>query len=93
MVSIEDLKRISVLDNLTQPMLEIMRPLAQLNLFGERHVIFEEGQEADSFYMLLKGKVILEIEASEVIMISLEAVKPGYSFGWPALLPGLKYNA
>jgi len=92
MVSIEDLKKISVLDNLTQPMLESMRPLTQLKLFGERHVIFEAGQEADYFYMLLKGKVILEVEASEVIMISLEAVKPGYSFGWSALLPGSKYN-
>jgi len=93
MVSIEDLKKISVLDNLTQPMLENMRALAQLNLFGERHVIFEEGQDADYFYMLLKGKLILEVEASEVIMISLEAIKPGYSFGWSALLPGSKYNA
>ncbi|MBW1798952.1 MAG: cyclic nucleotide-binding domain-containing protein [Deltaproteobacteria bacterium] len=93
MVSIEDLKKISVLDNLTQPMLENMRPLTQLNLFGERHVIFEAGQEANYFYMLLKGKVILEVEASEVIMISLEAIKPGYSFGWSALLPGSRYNA
>jgi len=82
-----------VLDNLTQPMLENMRALAQLNLFGENHVIFEAGQEAGYFYMLLKGKVILEVEASEVIMISLEAIKPGYSFGWDALLPGSKYNA
>jgi CRP-like cAMP-binding protein len=93
MVSIEDLRKISVLDNLTQSMLESMRPLAQLNLFGERHVIFEEGQEADYFYMLLKGKVILEVEASEVIMISLEAIKPGYSFGWSSLFPGSRYNA
>ena len=93
MVSIEDLKKISVLDNLTQPMLENMRPLTQLNIFGERHVIFEEGQEADHFYMLLKGKAILEVEASETIMISLEAVKPGYSFGWSALVPGSRYKA
>jgi CRP-like cAMP-binding protein len=74
-------------------MLEKMRPLTQLNLFGEGHVIFEAGQEADAFYMLLKGKVILEVEASEVIMISLDAVKPGYSFGWSALLPGSRYCA
>ena len=93
MVSIEYLKRISVLDNLTQPMLENMRPLTQLNLFGERHVIYEEGEKADYFYMLLKGKVILEVEASEVIMISLDAVKPGYSFGWSALLPGSKHKS
>ena len=93
MVSIEDLRKISVLDNLTEPMLEKLRAITQLNLFGEGHVIFEAGQEADSFYMLLKGKVILEVEASEVIMISLDAVKPGYSFGWSALLPGSRYHS
>lgn len=93
MVSVEDLRKIIVLDNLTQSMLESMKPLTQLNIFGEQHVIFKEGQTAEYFYMLLKGKVILEVEASEVIMISLEAIKPGYSFGWSALFPGSTYNA
>lgn len=92
MVSIEELKKINVLDRLTQPMLEELQPLTQLNLFGEQHVIYEEGQEAKHFYMLLKGKVILEVEAAELIMISLEAIKPGYSFGWSALYPGSKYK-
>jgi len=93
MVSIEDLMKISVLENLTEPMLEKMRTLTQLNLFGAGHVIFEANQEADTFYMLLKGKVILEVEASELIMISIDAVKPGHSFGWSALLPGARYRA
>jgi len=93
MVSIDELKKISVLDSLTRPMLEKLQPLAQLNLFGEGHVIFEAGQDAAHFYMLLKGKVVIEVEASELIMLSLESVKPGQSFGWSALGPGSKYRA
>ncbi len=92
MTRIEDLRRIRVLDNLTQPMLENMRPLTQVSLFGENHVVYEKGAPADYFYMLLKGKVILEVEASEGLMISLGALKPGYSFGWSALFPGSPYS-
>ncbi|MFP4085614.1 MAG: Crp/Fnr family transcriptional regulator [Desulfobacteraceae bacterium] len=92
MTRIEDLRRIRVLDNLTQPMLENMRPLTQISLFGENHMVYEKGIPAEYFYMLLKGKVILEDEASEGLMISLGAVKPGFSFGWSALLPGSRYS-
>ncbi|MFO7985518.1 MAG: Crp/Fnr family transcriptional regulator [Desulfatiglandaceae bacterium] len=93
MVSIEELRKIRVLDNLTQPMLENMRPLTELNLFGERHVVYEKGDPAEYFYMLLKGKMILEVEASEGLMISLGALKPGYSFGWSSLFPGSEYSS
>jgi CRP/FNR family transcriptional regulator, cyclic AMP receptor protein len=93
MVSIEDLKKIIVLQDLPDSMLEGMGSLTQLRLFGDGAVIFEEGQEADVFYMLLKGKLILEVEASESVTVSLGAIKPGYSFGWSSLLPGFKYSA
>jgi CRP/FNR family cyclic AMP-dependent transcriptional regulator len=92
-VSFEDLRKIYLLGNLTDSMLQKMRPFAHLRLFGERAVIFEEGQKADSFYMLAKGKVILEVEASKTIMISLGAIKSGYSFGWSALIPESSYTA
>mgnify|MGYP006292812743 CR=1 FL=1 len=93
MVSIEELRKIRVLDNLTQPMLKNMRPLTEVNLFGENHVIYKKGDPAEYFYMLLKGKVILEVKASEELMISLGAVKPGYSFGWSSLFPGSEYSS
>ncbi|MEJ2588015.1 MAG: Crp/Fnr family transcriptional regulator [Deltaproteobacteria bacterium] len=92
MVPIEDLRKIMVLDDLTRPMLESMRPMTQLNLFGEGHMVYRTGDPADYFYMLLKGKTILEVEASQDLMISLGAVKPGYSFGWSSLFPGSEFS-
>ena len=88
MVSLDDLKKIILMSRLEDPLLEKIAPLAQLRIFGEKAVLFEEGKDADTFYMLLNGKVLLEKAASEMVKISVEAVKPGYSFGWSALLSG-----
>ena len=75
MISFEDLKRIYLFENLTDSMLGKMLPIIQLHLFGERAVIFKEGQKAEDFYMLLKGKMLLEVEVSETINISVGSVK------------------
>lgn len=93
MVSFDELKKIRLLENLNDSMLGKMLPFTQMHLFGDRAVIFEEGQHAENFYMLMKGKVVLEVEASESIMFSLESIKPGYSFGWSALVRGSSYSS
>ena len=93
MVSLNDLKKIWLTASLEEPLLEKIQPLAQLRLFGEKAVLFEEGQDADTLYMLLTGKVLLELKASDNIMISLEAMKPGDPFGWSAIVPGSRYTA
>jgi CRP/FNR family transcriptional regulator, cyclic AMP receptor protein len=92
-VSFEELKKILLLEELDDSMLGKMLPFTQMHLFGDRAVIFKEGQHAEDFYMLVKGKVVLEVEASESIMISLGSIKSGYSFGWSALLGGSTYTS
>jgi CRP/FNR family cyclic AMP-dependent transcriptional regulator len=93
MVSLEELKKIYLLANLSNAMVEKLRPITGVRTYEDREIIFREGQKADDFYMLLSGKVLLEVEASETIMIALGSIKPGYSFGWSALLPESSYTA
>lgn len=93
MVSLDDLKKIWLTASLEDHLLEKIRPLAQLRLFGENAVLFEQGQEADTLYLLLTGKVLLELKASDTIRISLEAMKPGDPFGWSAFVPGSLYTS
>ncbi len=88
MASIEHLKRIRLFEDLTDGMLEKILPLAQEQSFAEREIIFEPGSEASHFYSLTTGKALLQTELAPALIISLGAIKPGYSFGWPALLPG-----
>lgn len=92
MVSLSDIKKISLMASLDDSQLEKIRSPAQLHLFGEKAVLFEEGQVAETLYMMLNGKVLLELNASDTVRISLEAVKPGDSFGWSALMPGSVYT-
>ena len=86
MVSIEDLRKIVFLQRLTNRMLEKISPHIQLRQFEEKDVVFEEAERADDFYMLKRGKVLLEVELAKNIIISLGTIKNGYSFGWSALL-------
>ena len=88
MVTVEDLKGINLLGGLTDQMLEKIPPITELHQFKEREVIFEEGAKADTFYLLKRGKILLQVELTEMIIISLGSIKSGYSFGWSALLPG-----
>ncbi len=91
MVSLEDLRKILLFENLTDRMLEDLLPLVETQLFEEREVIYELGNPPERFYLLKRGKVLLEIELSPEIIISLGAIKPGYSFGWSALLASASY--
>jgi len=93
MASVEDLKRIFLFENLTERMLEQLAPEVQEQSFKETEIIYEAGNPASRFYSLRRGKVLLQIELANAIIISLGAIKPGYSFGWSALSPGVVHTS
>jgi CRP-like cAMP-binding protein len=86
MVSMEDLKKIYLLRNLNDAMLEELQPMVTMLHFNHREIVFDQGQDPSQFYMLRKGKVLLKVDVSPTVTISLGAVKPGYSFGWSSLM-------
>ena len=93
MFSTEELKGIYLLADLTEQMLEKVLPLVQPLRFNQGDIIFEEGEKAENLYCLKRGKILLEVEISETITISLGSIKTGYSFGWSALLSGSSYTS
>lgn len=93
MASIENLKKIRLFDDLTHDMLEKIRPLAHEQSFVEREMVYEAGSAASHFYSLTRGKVLLQTELTSALIISLGAIKPGYSFGWSALLHGHSHTS
>ncbi len=85
MITVEELKKIYLLQRLTDKMIERILPFIEVETFGENEVVFDQGQSAEHFFMLKKGKILLKVDASENVTISLGSIKPGYSFGWSAL--------
>jgi CRP/FNR family transcriptional regulator, cyclic AMP receptor protein len=92
MISREDLKQISMLGYLTDEMIDKLIPITELMHFDKRELIFQQGDNAQHFYMLKEGKVILEQKITDKIAVSLSAIKPGGSFGWSAMLDREEYS-
>ena len=86
MIAKENLKRIVMLQYLTDEMLDRLIPITELLLFDANEYIFQQGDKADRIYMVQKGKVLLEHRITDEITVFVSAIKPGYAFGWSAML-------
>jgi CRP/FNR family cyclic AMP-dependent transcriptional regulator len=86
MITKATLRQIVMLGYLTDEMLDKLIPLTEYLQFGEGEYIFRQGEKADRLYMLQQGKVLLEQQISDKVTVSMSAIRPGYSFGWSAML-------
>ncbi len=59
---------------------------ASLRRFSSHQQIFQEGAEADHFYLILSGKVVLEA-VSEEGRIPIQTLGAGEALGWSWLFP------
>lgn len=87
MVSTSDFQEILLLQGVPESILSELAPQVRLIQYAPGAVIFEEGTHAQDFYMLKEGKILLEVEIAQDIIISLGSIKKGYSFGWSSLVP------
>ncbi|MFC1505359.1 cyclic nucleotide-binding domain-containing protein [Thermodesulfobacteriota bacterium] len=92
MISRDDLKQMVMLAHMSDEMLDQMIPITEMNQFDAKDYVFRQGDLADRFYFLVKGKVLLEKRISPEIAISLSSIKPDFSFGWSALLDDENYT-
>jgi CRP-like cAMP-binding protein len=88
MITKDELRRIVILGYLTDSMLEKLIPFVERAHFEGREYIFRQGDMAEKFYMLSRGKVLLEQRISDKMTVSIESVRPGYSFGWSGMMTG-----
>ncbi len=86
MVTVDDLKQIVMLTYLTDSMLENLTEIVDVLKFDQNEVIFRENEQAQRFYMLRTGSILLEQEISEDVTACVGSIKPGYSFGWSAMV-------
>lgn len=93
MITREDLKQIVMLTYLTDPMLDSLAQVVDVLKFDKDEIIFREKDPSSRFYMLKAGHVLLEQRISDQVTVCVAAIKPGYSFGWSAMMEKERYTA
>jgi CRP-like cAMP-binding protein len=87
-----DLKQIVMLTYLSDPMLDDLAKIIDVLKFDRDEVIFREKEPSERFYMLRAGQILLEQYVSEHVAAYVAAIKPGYSFGWSAMMEAEHYT-
>ena len=67
-------------------MLDRLTSITDVLTFTENETIFKQGDTADRFYMVKRGKVLLEQKMTDKITVSVGSVKPGFAFGWSIMI-------
>ena len=92
MIDVQNLKQFVMLGYLSDNMLDKLIPITDYLLFEENEMVFKQGEKADRLYFLQTGKVLLEHRITDKITVSMSSIKPGFSFGWSAMLDDEPYS-
>ncbi len=86
MVTTEDLKKMVIMTHLKDDMLNRIISITAVLKFEDQEIIFRQSDIADHFYMVKRGKVLLEQRIAEKITVSVGSIKPGFAFGWSTMI-------
>ncbi|MGD8299031.1 MAG: cyclic nucleotide-binding domain-containing protein [Desulfobacterales bacterium] len=88
MITKDEMRKMVILGYLTDSMLEKIIPIVERKHAHDQEIIFRQGESAERFFMVSHGKILLEHRISDKMTVSIEAVRPGYSFGWSGMMTG-----
>ncbi len=86
MVKTEDLKRINILKDMPEHLLEIIAKEAHLSIFSTNKELYRVNDNIDTFYMLSMGQVALKAQLTPDIDVILDTVQSGSTFGLSSLV-------
>ena len=86
MIDLNGLKSIIQLSYLNDSMLENLLKITNMNEYRAGDYIFNEGDEAESLYAVIDGKVGLEMEKNSSTRILIDNITQGMMLGFSALV-------
>ena len=72
---------------LSEQHIQLLAQSAMITEFDAGQWLFRQGDPANRFYLILKGKVLIESEVKERGMIPIRTLGPGDDLGWAWLFP------
>lgn len=87
-VKVQDLlERQPFVSKLNPPQVAQLAALGKEVHFEAGHVVFEEGEDCSEFYLIVSGRVALEV-APQANALRVETLSGGDELGWSSLLQG-----
>jgi CRP/FNR family transcriptional regulator, cyclic AMP receptor protein len=83
---ITTLQGISFLTNIDRAHLEQIATIAEIREFDIHDIVFREGEAAEYVYLVVTGKLMLELCPSTIYQKSLMSVGPGEMLGWSSFV-------
>lgn len=90
---IETLQAIRFLHDIDSAHLEEIAKISRICEFGKDDVVFREGDRAKNVYLVMSGKLSLELSPSTDYRKQLVCVGPGEMLGWSSLVENTRFAA
>jgi len=90
---IETLRGIAFLDGATEPDLQRIAGVAQLEQYPIGSTLFRDNESLDCIFLIVAGSVALEIPGPDLAVKRTYTVGPGELLGWSPLLSKLPMTA
>jgi CRP/FNR family cyclic AMP-dependent transcriptional regulator len=86
------LQDVPIFHGTSQEALELLAGCASNTRFADGEVLFREGDEADTFYVIRHGRVALEIFVPARGAVTIETIDPGEVIGWSWLFAPYRWH-
>jgi CRP-like cAMP-binding protein len=95
MVSIDDLAKVDLFAGLSDKQFERISAFCEYAEFNRGELLFQEGDQAKNFYILLEGKAVIQIQlSSRPTTVSVGVINQPYqSLGWSSIVSPFFYTA
>ena len=87
------MKRAAIFETLGEDQVELLEPLFEEFSCQPGEVIFQQGERADFFYLVIDGNVDMSFKPYDGIPITISHVGKGGLFGWSAVVGNEKYTS
>ena len=88
---IKNLQGISFLHDIDPAHLEQIASIAEARVYDASDILFHEGEPAEYVYLVVTGKIRLELCPSTIYQKNLLTVGPGEMLGWSAFVEECNY--
>jgi len=90
---LDTIRRIQFFQDLSDEQLERIKPLVDVFTCPANQPIFEQDEQANYLYLLVRGTVALEYKPYDGTRITLTRLHAGDAFGWSSVVGGKTYTS